>query len=168
MKTASFIAKGGLFTALSFICIYASSIVPTNKLFLLGAASCIIPISILATNLKNSVLVYIATSLLGLLVLGVKGTVIGYILFFGIYGFAKLYIERFQKLYLEIFIKLLFFNAAFLFIMLLYRLFFFTLPKVQLSIYLVFIMMQFVFLAYDYALTVFISYFNTHWLSKLK
>ncbi|MCS4464470.1 hypothetical protein JTT01_11475 [Clostridium botulinum] len=57
MKTtplkSSNIAKGGVFTAISFLLIYLSTILPVNKLSLLATASAIIPIAIISTNAKN-------------------------------------------------------------------------------------------------------------------
>jgi hypothetical protein len=126
----------------------------------LGIASAIIPLSIITTKIKNSVFVYVATSLLSLLLIGVKGTVITYILFFGIYGFAKFYIEKLRNMLLEIFLKLLCFNISIGTAYLLFKTFFTELFSVNISIYAALAMLQIVFLIFDYALTVFIAYIN--------
>lgn len=84
MSKALNMAKGGLFTALTIIFLYISSIVPLNRFYLLGLASCIIPLAIISTNVKNSVLVYVSSSLLSLL-LGLRGSAIAYIVFWVIW-----------------------------------------------------------------------------------
>lgn len=158
MNKSSIVAKGGLLTALSLLFIYLSTILPVNKLYLLGLSSAIIPISIILIDVKNSIIVYTASSILSLLLIGFKGNVIAYLFFFGIYGFVKLYIEKFNKLYIEIPLKLIFFNVAFAFIFILYKTFFVDLIKINVSLYIIVIFLQFVFIIYDYAFTAFIAY----------
>lgn len=162
MRTSKFIARGGILTAIGAMLLYISTISPTSKVYILGVASCLIPLSVLLTNIKNSFLVYICTSLLGFLILGFKGSVIAYIIFFGLYGFIKYYIERLRNPLLEIFLKLLFFNISIGIIFSLYKLFFTSLLKIHLPIYQVIIMLQFVFIIFDYALTLFIAYATKH------
>lgn len=166
MSKSSNIARGGLLTALGVIFIYLSNIAPTSKIYLLGVASCIIPLSIMWTNIKNSIVVYGATCILCLLLIGFKGGVATYILFFGLYGFAKFYIEKLRKLPLEILLKLVFFNISITLIFLIYRVLFAGLLKINISIPLAIVMFQFVFLIYDYALTLFISYVSKHYIKS--
>jgi hypothetical protein len=154
------IARGGLFTALGVLFIYLSTIIPTSRLYVLGLASCIIPMSILMTNVKNTFIIYAATSLLSLLIVGFKGNVIAYILFFGLYGFIKFYVERLRNAPYEFILKLLFFNAALVIIYLLAQMFFQDLIKVNVAIYIAIFMVQFIFIVFDYALTLFIAYID--------
>jgi len=165
VKKVNNLTKGGIYTALSVICIYLSSIVTTNKLFLLGAASCIIPLSILTTSLRNSLIVYGASSLLSI-VLGLRGAALAYLIFFGSYGFIKYYVERIRKVPIEIAIKLAFFNACLYATFKLYNILFTGMFKINIPIYYMVIMLQVIFLIYDYAITVFISYVNTRILRK--
>jgi len=162
MGASRFIARGGILTAIGVLLLYLSTISPTSKVYILGAASCLIPISVLLTNMKNSFIVYIATSLISFLMLGFKGSVIAYIIFFGLYGFIKYYIERFRNIPLEIILKLLYFNISIGIIFYLYKLFFAGLLKINLPIYQVVIMLQFVFIIFDYAITLFIDYISKH------
>lgn len=168
MTKASNITKGGIYTALSLLFIYLSNILPTNKFFILIIVSCIIPISILTTSLKNSITIYVSTSLLSLLLLGIKLNVLSYILFFGSYGFIKYYIEKINKLPLEIFLKLVFANICAVIIYFLYTLLFIDVMKLKFPVYIFIIAMEIIFLLYDYALTLFISYVSKHYLKKLK
>lgn len=162
MNKTSNIARGGLFTALGVIFIYLSIISPTSKLYLLGVASCIIPLSILTTSLKNSFFIYLSTGLLSLLLIGPKGNVIAYIVFFGLYGFVKYYIENLRKMPIEIILKLIFFNFSIGILYMLAKVFFSGIIKTNISIYMVLVMLQFVFLIFDYVLTMFIAYGQKH------
>jgi hypothetical protein len=151
------IAKGGIFAALSLILLYFSSIFPTNRLFILGIASAIIPISIIMTGIKNTIVVYSAISILGLFIIPSKLIIISYILIFGSYGFMKYYIERLRSIILEIILKLLYFNINSAIIISIYN----SVLKVpNINMYLLIISLQFCFIVYDYTLTAFISYAN--------
>lgn len=153
----SYLSKGGLFTAFGVICVYLSTILPVNKLYLLAIASCIIPLCVITTNIKNALITYAATSILSVLICGIKIQVIFYIVFFGLYGAVKYYIEKIRKIYIEYILKFVFFNAVLIFMFFIYKLFFPNLLKLNISIYLVFIGIQIVFLVYDYILTLFIN-----------
>lgn len=160
MSKAFYTAKGGLFSALSILLIYLSTVIPANRLFFLGAASLIIPLCILMLDLKYALLVYLVSSIVSLWILGPRGTVVMYILFFGLYGIIKFYIEKLQKLPIEIIFKLLTFNIFLVAIYFILR--FMFIGQVDTNFYnykyLAFFVSQFVFLFYDYVLTIFISY----------
>ena len=153
------IAKGGLYTALTIIFLYISSIVPTSRLFFMALAAAMIPISIISTNIKNSVVVYAAASLLSLL-LALRGIAFMYIVFFGLYGFVKYYVERLRTVVLEFVLKFLFFNGCLYLIYLIYKVFTFGLPTVNTPIYYIIAGLQVVFIIYDYAMTILIFSIN--------
>jgi hypothetical protein len=159
MSKASNMAKGGLYTALTILFLYISSIIPINRFYLLGLASCIIPLTILSSTVKNAILVYVSSGFLSLF-LGFRGSAIAYIVFFGSYGFIKYYVEKLRKAPLEFILKLSFFNICLGSIYFLYKLFSLGLPKMNLPIYSLVIVAQLAFIIYDYALTIFISYAN--------
>jgi len=160
------IAKGGIFAALSLILLYLSSVFPTNKLFILGIASCIIPLSILTTGIKNTIVVYSAVSLLSLFIIPSKLISIAYILIFGAYGFVKYFIEKLRNMPLEFVLKLLYFNISSAIIIFIYKLVLLKIPNI--NIYLLILFMEFSFIVYDYTLTVFIVYANKNLLKKFK
>lgn len=162
MSSTNKLTRGSIYTALSVVCIYLSSIIPTTKLYVLGIASCIIPISIITTGVKNSLLVYLASSLLSLLIIGLKWNVLAYIILFGSYGFIKFYIEKLNKLTLELILKLLFFNICVVIIYFIFKLLFIDVLKTKLPIAAVLVMIQLIFLLCDYAITLFISYAKKH------
>ena len=167
MTNTKNIAKGGLFTALSVLCLYLSTILPTSNLYLLGIASCLIPLCILTTNIKNSLIVYVATCLLGFFLIGFRWNIFAYIIFFGTYGFIKLLIERINNIPLEIILKLLFFNLCmaiiyYLVVKVFSLAFFSKFPLIYIAIF-----MQPIFLVCDYAITTVISYIKKHYLMKI-
>ncbi|NFE41144.1 hypothetical protein EXN64_04865 [Clostridium botulinum] len=173
MKTtplkSSNIAKGGIFTAISFLLIYLSTILPVNKLSLLATASAIIPIAIISTNAKNGFLVYLSTSILCSIVVGISRiSVIFYIVFFGLYGIIKYYIERLNKLYIEIILKFAFFNICLIVLLYIYKLFFQGITIINKYIYMYFIVAQIDFIVFDYVLTLFIFYINKHFIKNIK
>jgi hypothetical protein len=159
MSKALNIAKGGLFTALTIIFLYLSSMLPTSRLFLIALAACIIPLSIITTNINNTIIVYVASSILSLL-LGLRGSALVYIVFFGLYGFVKYYVERLRKAPLEFVLKFIFFNLCIITMYLMYKLFSLGIPKLNIPIYYGIVAFEIVFVIYDYALTVVISYMN--------
>ncbi|NFJ69013.1 hypothetical protein FC891_11200 [Clostridium botulinum] len=173
MKTtplkSSNIAKGGIFTAISFLLIYLSTILPVNKLSLLATASAIIPIAIISTNAKNGFLVYLSTSILCSIVIGISRiSVIFYIVFFGLYGIIKYYIERLNKLYIEIILKFAFFNICLIVLLYIYKLLFQGITIINKYIYMYFIVAQIAFIVFDYVLTLFIFYINKHFIKNIK
>ncbi|WP_446898343.1 hypothetical protein ACSVC9_15770 [Clostridium sp. LBM24168] len=161
-----YMAKGGLLTAVGVILVYISGIIPINKTYLLAIASFIIPLSILITDVKNALVVYICTSILSILLCGVKFTVIAYILFFGLYGFAKFYIEKINKIVLEIILKLIFLNACTALLFLIYSLFFPGLFDFRFPLYMIIIGLQIAFLLYDYLLTLIINFMDRKLIRK--
>ena len=159
------IAKGGILAALSLILLYLSSVFPTNKLFILLIASCIIPLSILLTGVKNTLVVYGAVSLLSLFIIPSKLISIAYILIFGSYGFVKYYIEKLRKIPLEFLLKFLYFNITSAIIIFLYKLLLLKIPNI--NIYFLLPIMELSFLVYDYTLTIFIAYANKSLVKRL-
>lgn len=160
------LTRGGLFTALSLICVYISTIIPASKLYLLGISSCVIIISVITTGIKNSIIVYTASSILCIILIGLKWNVLAYIILFGSYGFIKYFIERLNNLVLEIILKLVFFNIAVLIIYYLFILLLGTQPNIKIPLAFAYVMLQPVFLICDYAITLFISYMRRHYLKN--
>ena len=169
MTKTNYITRGGIFAALSILFIYLSSILPTNKLALLTLSSFIVIASIITIGIKASFIMYASVSILSIFLVSSKGIALIYIMFFGLYGFFKFFIEKLRKLPLEIFIKILFFNVIVVLIYSLYERLFIgviDLSRFKFSIYLLIIAIQIVFIIYDYILTLFVTYFNDKLLKK--
>lgn len=165
MKT-NYLTRGGICTAITIILIYLSIIMPTGKLFFLGAASCLIPLLMLITDLKTSIIVYAASSILSILLFNFRGNVILYILLFGSYGIIKNFIEKAKKLPIEIILKLIYFNIILAIVAVIGRLFGITIVKSNFPIAAIIIISEIVFLIYDYVLSLFISFIIKHYIKK--
>ncbi len=157
MKESSYIAKGGLLTGLSVLFLYLAYILPTNKLAMLTLASLIIPLAILTMDIKRSLMVYTASSIL-ILLFGLKSILLLYILFFGPYGIVKLLAERLNKTYIEIILKLIFFNASALLAYFLGKAFLFNSIELRLPLGVLLLSLQVFFFIYDYSLTILINF----------
>ena len=156
------IAFGGLLTALCVVFIYLSSIIPFNKLLFLCLASFSIILGVLLIGIKNSILIYVGSLILSLILLGIRETTFAYIIFFGPYGIVKNFIENIGKLPFEIVLKLIFFNIVLGASYLVYSQFAPMQLKTTAPIYVLLILSQFLFLGYDYILTVFIHRAKKH------
>ena len=151
------ITESGLLVALTIVILYVASILPISTLSILTVASCLIPISIIRTSIKNTILVYIASAVLSFFL--VKTNIaLYYSLFFGIYGIIKHFIEKTKNLPIELFLKLIAFSILLGLTYLITKNFLGILsPKFSLS--LLWLAAQIIFLVYDYASTLIISFF---------
>ena len=148
---------GGILIALSLVILYSSSILPISTLSILTLASCLIPICIIRSCVKTGFLVYIGTTTLGFFIIPIN-IIVYYGLFFGVYGIIKYYIEKLQKLPLEIILKLIIFNIIFMIILTIIKLFLGNIV-INIPLWLLWVLTQPVFLLFDYALTLIISYY---------
>lgn len=154
---AKYIAENGIITALTLAILYSASIIPISTLSILTVASCLIPISIIRTSIKNTILVYIASSILSFFLVTIN-IAIYYILFFGIYGIIKYFIEKIRNILIELVLKLVSFNMLLSVIYFIGTNLLINLDT-KFPIYIVWIIAQVVFLIYDYALTIIISFY---------
>ncbi|WP_294353354.1 hypothetical protein [uncultured Clostridium sp.] len=154
MKTKD-ITFGGIMVGLGIIILYLTTIIPINTLSLLTLASCIIPICIIRSNIKTSILVYLGTSIISFFIIPINYAVL-YTCFFGIYGLIKFFIEKVNNIKLEILLKFIFFNTL-LFSIILLMSNIITNMFSNLPIYIIFLGAQLGFAIYDYVLTLIIS-----------
>ena len=150
------IAHSGILIALTLAVLYSASVVPISTLSILTVASCLIPISIIRTSLKHSILIYLSSSILSFFLVPINIWIL-YSLFFGIYGIIKFFIEKLDNLIYEIILKFLTFNILLYIIYIIFKLFIGF--KVKLSLWIIILIAQIAFLIYDYALTLIITYF---------
>ena len=150
------IAQSGILIALTLAILYSTSLLPISTLSILTVASCLIPISIIRTSVKNAILVYLSSSLLSFFLVPINIFLL-YSLFFGIYGIIKFFIEKLDNLIYEIISKLIAFNILFFIIYTIFNLFIGF--KAKISLWILIFIAQVAFLIYDYALTLIITYF---------
>lgn len=150
------IAQSGILIALTLAILYSTSLLPISTISILTIASCLIPISIIRTSLKNTILIYLSCSILSFFLVPINIALL-YTLFFGIYGIIKFFIEKLDNLVYEIILKLLVFNILLFSIYTIFKLFIGF--KIEFSLWILILIAQIAFLIYDYALTIIISYF---------
>lgn len=178
--SAKNMALGGVLTALTLVILYLTLLIPTNTLTLLTLASFMVPVALMKGSIKTSIMVYVSSSILSLLLLPFNIALL-YIVFFGCYGIIKYFIERLDHLPLEWLLKLIFFNIIF-FISLQVILTFidpktFSGLEILISKYLpgvpyanwivLWFLGQCAFGIFDYALTLLIDFYYTHF-SKIQ
>jgi hypothetical protein len=148
------IALSGILIAFTIILLMLTNYINFNKLFLYSLASLPIAIIIIEFGLKYGVIFYIASSILGAII--VPNKIIPYILFFGIYGIIKFLIEKDRNIFIELLLKLISFNLLFAIIYFAFKFFI----KITIPLWIVIIAAQGVFLIYDYVYSYFIGYYN--------
>lgn len=152
------ITLGGLLIALSVVILYSTSLLPISTISILTVASCIIPVCIMRSSVKTAFFVYIGSSILSFFFCPDKNIAVMYSLFFGIYGIVKYIIEQKRNMLIELIYKFIFFNIAFFIgisvITLLLGETVTTLP-----LWLLWVVAQPVFIIYDYALSMIITWY---------
>ncbi|MFA6940207.1 MAG: hypothetical protein WCQ54_04390 [Clostridiaceae bacterium] len=166
MSYSKKIAYGGFYTAITIILLYLSYILPTSKLTILTLVSAVIPLSIITTGVKNTFIVFLSSFAVSFFI-GLREMSLLYLLFFGIYGIIKYYIEVLSNIALIIFLKLIFFNISLGLILLILKSTLINIANVNLPFYSVIILAQFVFFIYDYCLTLIIFYMKDHFKFKI-
>ncbi len=157
----------GILGALAVICLLLANILPTNRLSLYALSSFFISISIIENGIKAGWIFYAATCLLSFIIVPDKLSIVPYVLFFGLYGIAKFYIERLNRLVLEYILKLVYFNiCAGIAIASVSSIFGYSLTD-ALPIWLIAIAAEVVFLIYDFVYTLFINYYRNKLRTKL-
>lgn len=155
------ITLGGILIALTIITLYLNLIIPINTLAILTISACFVPIAIIRGNVKLGILVYITSSIIGFLIIPLN-TMLPFILYFGIYGLIKFFIEKLKNMPLEIILKLAFSNLMLFLGYFLFTSFIGIGPiNFKLPLWMLLILVQFVFLIFDYALTLIITSFIT-------
>ncbi|MBK5246956.1 MAG: hypothetical protein JJE49_06810 [Peptostreptococcaceae bacterium] len=120
MKTNK-VALTGVLLGLNMIILFGATMLPGIELSLYALSSFVTAIVVMRASPKSATVFYVATVLLGGVLLPNKLAMLPYALFFGYYGIAKYYIEKMpcgklkdiHKQVLEIICKIAVFGAAF-------------------------------------------------------
>ncbi len=161
------ITLSGILLAFTVICVFLAATLPTSKLSLYALSSLFMAVIIIELGTKAGWIFYLASAILSALLVP-RLEVIPFIVFFGVYGLIKLYIERIHSRAVEYVLKLIYFNIC-----LVLGLFFLKeiiLGGVNLTapVYIVAAVLELVFLIYDYIYTLFIRFYGTRLKQKLK
>ncbi len=166
------ITLGGIMVALTSIILYSTSLIPINTLTILTIASAIIPICIIRSEIKTAIFVYIASTVIAFFIVPINISVL-YAIFFGIYGIIKFFAERSRSKF-EILYKIGFFNIAFVIGFILFQnvlginiikgveeiISRFINGDIKVIVFaLILVVANLIFLVFDYALTLIISFY---------
>jgi hypothetical protein len=151
------ISTAGMMIAIGIVILYISTVIQINTIAILTVASSLIPITIIKSNMKTAISVYICTTIISLFLVPINLLLL-YGCFFGIYGIIKFFIEKLKNRIIEIILKLAYFNITIF--VLVYILQIAIGPAYEtLPIYLIIASSELLFLLYDYSLTLIISYY---------
>lgn len=109
---SSRISLAGMFTAFSLLFLFLSSILPAGRITMYFLSSIFISGILLEDDLTLAFMSFLATSILGLLILPDILRVVPFVLFFGHYGIGKKFIERIRDKVIAFILKLLYFNVC--------------------------------------------------------
>lgn len=162
------IALNGILGALAVVSLLLAAIIPTNTLSFYALSSFFISVVIVENGIRAGWLFFVATSLLSLIVVPEKLALVPYVVFFGIYGIVKFYIEKLNKLALEYVLKFIYFNLCAGIAVVTVSQLFNTALVSRLPWWLLVIALEIVFFVYDYVYTLFIGYYRDKLRSRLK
>ena len=154
------IALIGILGALAVITVLFAALMPTGRLSLYALSSFYVSIVIMEYGIGSGWLFYVVTALLSLIVVPDKIGVLPYVLFFGVYGIIKMYIEKIRKLAVEILLKLLYFNISIGICYILAKEILFGEISINISWWALIVILEVVFIVYDYVYSLFIQYYD--------
>ncbi len=154
------IALNGILGAFAVICLVLATVLPTNRISLYALSSFFVAVSIIESGVKSGWIFYTATSMLALILVPNKFGVIPYVIFFGIYGIVKYYVEKLNKIAPEYVIKFIFFNISAGIAALTVRQLFSVNLTIVLPWWVLVIALEIVFFLYDFVYTLFIKYYR--------
>lgn len=167
-KSGKIIALGGVLLALSLVCLYAASFVPGLEITFYSIASVFVPIMMIESKGKGGWLLYVACSLMSLLILPNKVAAIPYIFFFGIYGIIKFYIEKIKNPIVQLILKFSIFTGIILVAYnFFYSLFFGVITLKDAPPVILLAMGEVFFLFYDFILTGIINYYYRRFYGRI-
>jgi hypothetical protein len=159
------ITVSALLLALNVLTLFFATTLPINKLSLYTLSSFFISIIIVEFGIKAGWVYYFASCFLSLIVIQIKIRLIPYVVFFGVYGIIKFYIEKLHNFILEYILKLAYFNiclaAAFIFIQ---KVIYLEISGINFPIWIIVIALEVIFIIFDYVYTLFAQYY----INKLK
>lgn len=166
-KRVKGIALGGILLAFTVICVFLASILPTSVLSLYSVSSLFIAVIIIEFGTKAGWAFYLASGILSVILVP-RLEVIPFVVFFGLYGLIKLYIERLQGRVIEYILKLIYFNICLGLGLLFLKELILNGMNPSMPVYIVAGLLEVVFLVYDYVYTLFIRFYATRLKPKLR
>lgn len=158
-KSTKRITLSGILAAATLLTLFLATTLPTNRIFFYGLSSLFCAIIIIEHGVKAGVVFYLGTSILALILIPNKLRLIPYLLILGHYPIWKTYIEKINHPVKEVILKLFGLNMFTLASYYFLTSFFLENIIIPLDLRLIFLILQIIFLIYDYAFTLFISFY---------
>lgn len=154
------VALGGIVTLLTTVSLYISSILPTNRLFFFALSTFFPAVIIIESNIRLGIIVYFTSSILSFILIPNKTIVLPFVIFFGYYAVIKSLIERINKLAIELLLKLSLFNLSIYITYSIVSRVFIGDIIIKLPAWAIFILMQIIFIVYDYAFSLGVYFYR--------
>jgi len=166
--SAKKIALGGILGALAVICLFFATVLPTGRLSLYSLSSFFVAVIIIEAGTGAGWIFYAATGILSLILLPDKTGVLPYVIFFGLYGIIKYYIEKLNRLIPEYILKFAYFNICFFTALYAFKSLFLVDMGIDFPWWILVIIFEVVFFVYDFVYTLFIDYFKNRIKPRIK
>jgi len=166
-KRVKSITLSGILLAFTIICVFLAANLPTSVLSLYAISSLFIAVIIIEFGTKAGWAFYLASSILSIVLIP-RLEVIPFIVFFGLYGMIKLYIERLNSRFLEYILKLIYFNICLGLGLLFLKELILDGMNFSVPVYIAIALLEVVFFVYDYVYTLFIRFYASRLKPKLK
>jgi hypothetical protein len=141
-----------------------ASILPTSRISLYAIGSFFVSVIVMEFGVKSAWVFYAVTCLTSVFVVPEKTAVIPFALFFGAYGIVKYHIEKIGKIITEYVLKYLYFNVCLFLAVFLVKELFLESIRIDFPWWIVIVVLEVVFIIYDYVYTLFVRYY----ISKIK
>lgn len=173
MKKSTQVAIGGLSAAICLLLMFMTGLIPLSS-YILPAMAGIVLIGVgQESGVKTAILVYVVTSLLGLMIVPDREAILLFIMLLGYYPILRPHLQRLPRI-ISWFLKLLLLNTVVLVFYLLMK-YVFAIPdmidSVKFGAVLFLLLVNFTFLMYDFLITqvliLYVKWFRPKILRKL-
>lgn len=147
-----------ILTVLCVLCMMLASFIKTNTIFFTLLASAFVFLGVYEYRISGGLCVYIASAVLGFLLVPDKNVIIFFAVFFGYYPILKTLTERINSFCGEWLLKLSAGTAAFFFIYYFFTKLFFSF-EIKLPLAVLYIAAAVLFVIYDKALSLFLKFY---------
>lgn len=161
------ITLSGILLAFTVICVFLAAVLPTSKLSLYAVSSLFMAVIVIEFGTRAGWAFYLASAILSAILVP-RLEVIPFIVFFGVYGLIKLYIERIHSRVLEYVLKLGYFNICLILGLVFLKELILNGVNLTAPVYIVAAILEVVFIVYDYIYTLFIRFYGTKLKPRLK
>ena len=160
-RTAHRVSLTAMFASMSLLFLYLASVLPTMRITMYFLSSVFVMGLVLEEEIGLAFLMFVADSLLSLLIMPNILRVVPYVLFFGHYGIGKYFIQTHVKdKIVNYIIRLLYFNIALVLIYLLAKeVIFEDILNSGIALWLLIILAEIAFIIYDFLFTKVTAYY---------